>query len=102
MDDSHKRVNGNVDASKKSSVPTRYQQFMTPEEEDESSSAHSSEDEEEEEEEEWKKTAPKSVSLAQSSSSVPAPVKSEAPVSPAPTKESSQVLNYLLLTTTDL
>ncbi|KAF0026663.1 hypothetical protein F2P81_021400 [Scophthalmus maximus] len=90
MDDSHKRVNGNVDASKKSSVPTRYQQFMTPEEEDESSSAHSSEDEEEEEEEEWKKTAPKSVSLAQSSSSVPAPVKSEAPVSPAPTKESSQ------------
>ncbi|AWP13403.1 putative LIM domain only protein 7 [Scophthalmus maximus] len=90
MDDSHKRVNGNVDASKKSSVPTRYQQFMTPEEEDESSSAHSSEDEEEEEEEEWKKTAPKSVSLAQSSLPVPAPVKSEGPVSPAPTKESSQ------------
>ncbi|TMS06085.1 hypothetical protein E3U43_015844 [Larimichthys crocea] len=54
LDDSHKRVNGDVAAvSKKSSVPTRYHQFMTSEDEAEaqSSSTHSSEDEEEEEEE---------------------------------------------------
>uniref|UniRef100_A0A3Q2V539 PDZ domain-containing protein n=1 Tax=Haplochromis burtoni TaxID=8153 RepID=A0A3Q2V539_HAPBU len=48
-DDSHKRVNGNVDVSKKSSVPSRYHQFMTSEDEAQSSSAHSSEEEEEEE-----------------------------------------------------
>uniref|UniRef100_A0A3Q0SX63 PDZ domain-containing protein n=1 Tax=Amphilophus citrinellus TaxID=61819 RepID=A0A3Q0SX63_AMPCI len=50
MDDSHKRINGNVDVSKKSSVPSRYHQFMTSEDEAQSSSAHSSEEEEEEEE----------------------------------------------------
>ncbi|XP_034430768.1 LIM domain only protein 7 isoform X24 [Hippoglossus hippoglossus] len=103
MGDPNKRVNG--DASKKSSVPSRYHQFMTPEDEAHSSSAHSSEDEEEEEEEEaavtWGKTAPKSVTLTQSTSPVPAPpVRREAPVtpapvspapvSPAPAKESSQ------------
>ncbi|XP_060945160.1 LIM domain only protein 7 isoform X2 [Limanda limanda] len=86
MGDPNKRVNG--DASSKSSVPSRYHEFMTPEEEAHSSSAHSSEDEEEEEEEAdatWGKTAPKSVTLTQSISSAPAPpVRREVPVSPAP------------------
>uniref|UniRef100_A0A3Q4BVR9 Uncharacterized protein n=1 Tax=Mola mola TaxID=94237 RepID=A0A3Q4BVR9_MOLML len=47
--DPQKRVNGKLDASKKSAVLRSYQQFMTPEEESssQSSSAHSSEDEEE-------------------------------------------------------
>uniref|UniRef100_A0A3B4Y854 PDZ domain-containing protein n=1 Tax=Seriola lalandi dorsalis TaxID=1841481 RepID=A0A3B4Y854_SERLL len=49
MDDSHKRVNGEVDVSKKTSVPSRYRQFVTSEDDADSSSAHSSEDEEEEE-----------------------------------------------------
>ncbi|XP_069389793.1 LIM domain only protein 7 isoform X5 [Paralichthys olivaceus] len=91
MDDPHKRVNG--DASKKSTVPSRYHQFMTTEDEAHSSSAHSSEDEEEEEEAVATrgKTAPRSVTSTQSTSPVPAPlVKREAPVSPAPAKESSQ------------
>ncbi|XP_040912479.1 LIM domain only protein 7 isoform X2 [Toxotes jaculatrix] len=85
VDDSHKRVNGEVDVSKKSSVPSRYHKFMTSEDEAHSSSAHSSE-----EEEEWDETAAKSVTSTQSISPVPPPVKSEAPVSPAPTKETSQ------------
>ena len=104
MGDPHKRVNG--DASKKSSVPSRYHQFMTPEDEAHSSSAHSSEDEEEEEEEEAEAavTWGKSVTSTRSTSPVPAPpVRREAPVSPAPVSpapaiESSQVFNYLLLT----
>uniref|UniRef100_A0A665VF00 LIM domain 7a n=1 Tax=Echeneis naucrates TaxID=173247 RepID=A0A665VF00_ECHNA len=50
MDDSHKRVNGEADISKKSLVPSRYHQVMTSEDEAHSSSSHSSEDEEEEEE----------------------------------------------------
>ncbi|XP_068186030.1 LIM domain only protein 7-like isoform X12 [Antennarius striatus] len=52
MDDSQKGVNGGVSVSNKSSVPSRYHQFMTSEDEAQSSSVHSSEDEEEEEEEE--------------------------------------------------
>lgn len=84
-DDSHKRVNGNVDVSKKSSVPSRYHQFMTSEDEALSSSAHSSEEEEEEEE----ATTGKSVNSALSVSPVPPQVKSEPP---APAKETSQVL----------
>ncbi|XP_039455914.1 LIM domain only protein 7 isoform X7 [Oreochromis aureus] len=82
-DDSHKRVNGNVDVSKKSSVPSRYHQFMTSEDEALSSSAHSSEEEEEEEE----ATTGKSVNSALSVSPVPPQVKSEPP---APAKETSQ------------
>ncbi|XP_056245077.1 LIM domain only protein 7 isoform X2 [Seriola aureovittata] len=89
MDDSHKRVNGEVDVSKKTSVPSRYRQFVTSEDDADSSSAHSSEDEEEEEEES-QKTAGKSATSAQSVSPAPLPVKSEAPVSPAPAKETSQ------------
>uniref|UniRef100_A0A668AAA2 LIM domain 7a n=1 Tax=Myripristis murdjan TaxID=586833 RepID=A0A668AAA2_9TELE len=63
MEDSHKRVNGDIDVSKKSSVPSRYHQFMTSEDEahSHSSSAHSSDNEEEEEE-----TTGKSVISAQS------------------------------------
>lgn len=83
-DDSHKRVNGNVDVSKKSSVPSRYHQFMISDDEALSSSAHSSEEEEEEE-----VTTGKSVNSAQSVSPVPPQVKSEPP---APAKETSQVL----------
>ncbi|XP_063353197.1 LIM domain only protein 7 isoform X3 [Pelmatolapia mariae] len=82
-DDSHKRVNGNVDVSKKSSVPSRYHHFMTSEDEAQSSSAHSSEEEEEEEE----ATTGKSVNSAQSVTPVPPQVKSEPP---APAKETSQ------------
>ncbi|XP_051815075.1 LIM domain only protein 7 isoform X9 [Acanthochromis polyacanthus] len=72
MDDSNKRINGDVDVSKKSSVPSRYHQFMTSEDEAHSSSAHSSDEEEEE----------KSISP------VPSQVKSV--VSPAPSKETNQ------------
>ncbi|XP_044072416.1 LIM domain only protein 7 isoform X6 [Siniperca chuatsi] len=87
-DDSHKRVNGGVDASKKSSVPSRYHQFMTSEDEthSQSSSARSSEEEEEEEDE----TTAKSITSIQSVSPVAPQVKSEAPVIPAPAKETSQ------------
>ncbi|XP_071335144.1 LIM domain only protein 7-like isoform X4 [Trachinotus anak] len=90
MDDSHKRVNGDVDVSKKSSVPSRYHQFMNSEDEAHSSSAHSSGDEEEEEEEEWDGTTAKSITSTQSVSPAPPPAKSEAPLSPAPVKETSQ------------
>ncbi|XP_070770377.1 LIM domain only protein 7 [Enoplosus armatus] len=89
MDDSHKRVNGDADGSKKLSVPSRYHQFMTSEDETQShsSSARSSEDEEEEEEE----TTGKSITSTQTVSPVPPQVKSEAPpVSPAPGKETRQ------------
>lgn len=97
MDDSHKRVNGDGDASKKSSVPSRYQQFMTSEDEthSQSSSAHSTGDDEEEEEEE------EDVTTAKSISPVPPQVKSEAPVSPAPAKETSQVLKLPTVDKTD-
>ncbi|KAM8750102.1 LIM domain only protein 7 isoform 7-T7 [Acanthopagrus schlegelii] len=86
MDDSHKRVNGDVDVPKKPSVPTRYQQFMTSEDEAQSSSAHSSEDEEEDKD----VTTAKSITSTQTVSPVPPQVKSEPPVSPAPAKETSQ------------
>ncbi|KAM6934136.1 LIM domain only protein 7 [Xenentodon cancila] len=79
MDDSHKRVNGDVDVSKKTSVPSRYHQFMTSEDEAQSSSAHSSEEEEEEEE-----------TTENSASSVIPHVESKAAVSPAPAEEISQ------------
>ncbi|MEQ2219937.1 hypothetical protein ILYODFUR_000221 [Ilyodon furcidens] len=81
-DDSHKGVNGNIDVSKKASVPSRYHQYMTSEDEARSSSAHSSDEEEEEE-----NTTAKGLASTQSIKSVPPPVKSEAPVSPAPGKE---------------
>ncbi|XP_074514817.1 LIM domain only protein 7 isoform X15 [Sebastes fasciatus] len=89
VDDPQKRVNGDADVSKKSSVPSRYRQFMTSEDEtqSQSSSAHSSEDEKEEEED---KTAAKSITSTQKVSPVPPQVKSEVPVSPAPAKETSQ------------
>ncbi|KAK5613228.1 hypothetical protein CRENBAI_025888 [Crenichthys baileyi] len=80
-DDSHKGVNGNIDVSKKASVPSRYHHYMTSEDEAQSSSAHSSDEEEEE------NTTAKSLSPTQSIKSVPSTVKSEAPVSPAPGKE---------------
>nr|XP_046259275.1 LIM domain only protein 7 isoform X4 [Scatophagus argus] len=88
MDDTHKRVNGDADVSKKSSVPNRYQQFMTSEDEacSQSSSAQSTEDEEEEKVE----NTDKSITSNRSVSLVPSLVKSEAPVSPAPAKGVSQ------------
>ncbi|XP_054470867.1 LIM domain only protein 7 isoform X3 [Anoplopoma fimbria] len=91
VDDPLKRVNGEAVTSQKSAVPSRYHQFMTSEDEtqSQSSSAHSTEDEEDEEEEE-EKTPAKSVISAQSVSPVPPQVKTEAPVSPAPAKETSQ------------
>ncbi|XP_062288410.1 LIM domain only protein 7 [Scomber scombrus] len=87
MDDSHKRVNGGVDVSKKTSVPNRYHQFMTSEDEapSQSSSTQSSSDEEEQEE-----TTAKSVTSTQSVSPVPPQVKSDAPVSPDPSKDTNQ------------
>ncbi|XP_035809534.2 LIM domain only protein 7 isoform X4 [Amphiprion ocellaris] len=81
MDDSNKRINGDVDVSKKPSVPSRYHQFMTSEDEAHSSSAHSSDEEEEEREEE-------SMASTQSVSPVPPQVKSA--VSPAAAKETNQ------------
>ncbi|KAL3056157.1 hypothetical protein OYC64_018785 [Pagothenia borchgrevinki] len=89
-DTAQKRVNGSADVSKKPSVPSRYQQFMTSEDEaqSQSSSVHSSEDEEDEEEEE--KTTAKGLTSTKSVSPVPPQFKSETPVSPAPAKETSQ------------
>lgn len=92
MDDATKRVNGEANVSKKSSVPSRYQQFMTSEDEasSQTSSAHSSEDEEEEEKEMEKKggTTVRSITSTHSVSSV----KTETLVSTVPAKETRQVL----------
>lgn len=86
--DPQKRVNGKLDASKKSAVLRSNQQFMTPEEESssQSSSAHSSEDEEEQ----VKGETTAKIST-QSVSPVPPSVKSEAPLSPAPARETIKV-----------
>nr|XP_020465048.1 LIM domain only protein 7 isoform X4 [Monopterus albus] len=81
----HKRVNGDVTVSKNSSVPSRYHAFMTSEDEAQSSSAHSSEQEDEVDE-----PAAKSITSTQSISPVPPLVKSEALVSSAPAKVTSQ------------
>ncbi|KAI4805908.1 hypothetical protein KUCAC02_010501 [Chaenocephalus aceratus] len=85
-----KPVNGSADVSKKPSVPSCYQQFMTSEDEaqSQSSSVHSSAGEEDEEEEE--KTTVKGMTSTKSVSPVPPQFKSETPVSPAPAKETSQ------------
>ncbi|XP_037542979.1 LIM domain only protein 7 [Nematolebias whitei] len=91
VDDANKRVNGDVVVSKKTSVPSRYHQFMTSEDEAQSNSAHSSEEEEEEQkEEEEKRTKTESVPSTQSVSSVMPRVKSEAPVASAPVKVTSK------------
>ncbi|XP_028250191.1 LIM domain only protein 7 isoform X3 [Parambassis ranga] len=74
MDDSQKRINGDVDVSKKSSVPSWHHQVMTSEDEAQSSSAHSSGDEEEEEKE---KEEEKSITSTKIVS--PPQVKREAP-----------------------
>ncbi|XP_053732466.1 LIM domain only protein 7-like isoform X3 [Synchiropus splendidus] len=67
VDDPSKRLNGN--AAKKSTVPSRYHQYMTPEDEVQSPSSSSSEDEEEQE-----KSATKSISPAPPQAAV-APLK---------------------------
>lgn len=92
MDDSYKRVNGDVNTSKKTSVPSRYHAFMTSEDEAQSSSAHSSEDEEEEEEEQqqWNGSGVKSVTSTQTVVSTQS-VKSAAPVTAAPDTQNKQV-----------
>ncbi|XP_038158357.1 LIM domain only protein 7 isoform X4 [Cyprinodon tularosa] len=87
-DDSHKGVNGNVDLSKKASVPGRYHQYMNSGDEDQSSSSPTSDEEEEEEEE--KDTTVKGLSSTQSIKADLPPVKSEVPVSPTPKKETSK------------
>lgn len=92
-DDSHKGVNGSVDVSKKSSVPSRYHQYMTSEDEAHSSSVHSS-DEEGEEEEEEENISAKGLSSSQSIKSAPPPVKDVHPVSSASGKETSKVLGF--------
>lgn len=82
MDDSQ-----NSDAAvKRSAVLHRYQQFVTSEDEAGSSSGHSS-DEEEEEEVQKDRTTVKSTSIT----AVLPTFKAEAPVSPAPAKESGKV-----------
>lgn len=93
MDDATKRVNGEANVPKKSSVPSRYQQFMTSEDEasSQTSSAHSSEDEEEEEEKEVEKKGGTTVRSITSTHSV-SPVKTETLVSTVPAKETPQVL----------
>lgn len=85
VDDSHRRINGDGDVSKKSAVPSRYHQFMTSE--DEATSHSSGEDEEEEEEGKQEET---NISNSQSVSQefTPQP-KSE---TPALAKDASQVL----------
>ncbi|XP_030198748.1 LIM domain only protein 7 isoform X3 [Gadus morhua] len=80
--DSHRRVNGDADVNTKSSVPGRYQQYMTLE--DEASSQSSGEDEEEEEEGEDEANEEEGVGkgLSSNSKSVsqePPRVKSETP-----------------------
>lgn len=95
MDDSQNRVNGDADGSKKSAVPSRYRQFVTSEDEAGSSSGHSSDEGEEEEEVQNDTTTVKSTSM----SVVPPPVKAEAPVSPAPVKESVKVCLILIRAT---
>ncbi|XP_026233111.1 LIM domain only protein 7a isoform X3 [Anabas testudineus] len=90
MDDSSKRVNGDISVSKKLNVPSRYHQYMTSEDEAQSSSAHSSDEEEEEEETATQSvTSTQSVASTQSISPVPPPVKSEAQVSSVPAKETT-------------
>lgn len=92
MDDSSKRVNGDISVSKKLNVPSRYHQYMTSEDEAQSSSAHSSDEEEEEEETATQSvTSTQSVASTQSISPVPPPVKSEAQVSSVPAKETTPV-----------
>lgn len=93
MDDPQSRVNGDTDGSKKSAVPSRYQQFMTSEDEADSSSAHSS-DEEEEEEEEVEKD--RTTVTSPSVSTVLPPVKDEALFSSAPVSESVKVWTNIL------
>ncbi|CAL8341566.1 unnamed protein product [Boreogadus saida] len=79
--DSHRRVNGDADVSTKSSVPGRYQQYMTLE--DEASSQSSGEDENEEEgEDEANEEEAVGKGLSSNSKSVsqePPRVKSETP-----------------------
>lgn len=94
MDDATKRVNGEASVSKKSSVPSRFHQFMTSEDEasSQTSSAHSSEDEEEEEEEkEVEKKGGTTVRSITSTHSV-STVKTETLVNTVPAKETRQVL----------
>lgn len=88
MDNTNKRVNGDVSISKVTSVPSRYQEFTT-EDDAQSSSAHSSEEEEEEEDERAKA---ESIPSTQNMSSVIPHAKSEAPVISAPAKDTSKVL----------
>lgn len=89
MDDPQNRVNGDTDGSKKSAVPSRYQQFMTSEDEADSSSAHSSDEEEE--------VGKDGTTVTSTSvSSVLPPAKDEALVSSAPVSESVKVWPNIL------
>uniref|UniRef100_A0A3P9JIQ4 LIM domain 7a n=1 Tax=Oryzias latipes TaxID=8090 RepID=A0A3P9JIQ4_ORYLA len=69
MDNSHQRVNGSASIPQKTSVPSRYQQFMTSEDEAQSSSAQSSEEEEKDEVKEDER--PKETSITSDSPASP-------------------------------
>ncbi|XP_023806760.1 LIM domain only protein 7 isoform X4 [Oryzias latipes] len=69
MDNSHQRVNGSASIPQKTSVPSRYQQFMTSEDEAQSSSAQSSEEEEKDEVKEDER--PKEMSITSDSPASP-------------------------------
>lgn len=101
--------NGEMDVTKKSSVPSRYSQVMTSEDESRShsNSANSSGGEEEEEEEEEKRERVRGVNPTLAPTLAPSPVPSQArspspalqtpkvaypaPVRPLPTKDTNQV-----------
>lgn len=87
MDNTSRGVNGKTDFFKRSTVPSRYQQFMTSEDEAQSSSSQSSSDEEEAD----KKKADASVTSV-TSSHVFSSVKSS-----VPDQSSSQVVNSAII-----
>lgn len=91
-DDTSRSINGKTDVSKKSTVPSRYQQFMTSEDEAQSSSSQSSSDEEEA----AKKKVGTSVTSITSTQTVSS-IRSPAPDSGAADKSSSQVVNSAII-----
>lgn len=84
MDNSHQRVNGSASIPQKTSVPSRYHQFMTSEDEAQSSSAQSSEEEEKDEVKEDER--PKETSIT-----------SDLPASPLMNSQTKQVLLFAFL-----
>ncbi|XP_066542360.1 LIM domain only protein 7 [Hoplias malabaricus] len=74
MDESHKRVNGDMDSTKKVAAPSRYAAFMKEDEANsQTSSAHSSDEDEEEQEEEQVAPATQTSSVTPVSRVTPQP-----------------------------